>query len=114
MDIGIKDFIVDSNGNKYENLKLIRNNEKKLAKLHRNVSKKKKDSMNRNKAIKKLARFHEKIDNIKDYYLHQIVNKIVKENQLVVVEDLNVSGMLKNHNLARSIQNYQYQNSFRY
>jgi putative transposase len=104
LDIGIKDFIVDSNGNKYENLKLIRNNEKKLAKLHRNVSKKKKDSMNRNKAIKKLARFHEKIDNIKDYYLHQIVNKIVKENQLVVVEDLNVSGMLKNHNLARSIQ----------
>lgn len=104
LDIGIKDFIVDSNGNKYENIKIQRTNEKKLARLHRLISRKKKDSVNRLKAIVKLARFHEKLDNVKDYYLHQIANKIAKENQLVVVEDLNVSGMMKNHNLARSIQ----------
>ena len=104
LDIGIKDFIVDSNGNKYENIKIQRTNEKKLARLHRLVSRKVKDSSNRTKAIVMLARFHEKLDNIKDYYLHQIANKIAKENQLVVVEDLNVSGMMQNHNLARSIQ----------
>jgi putative transposase len=104
LDIGIKSFIIDSNGKEYENLKLIRSHSKKLAKLQRNLSKKVKDSKNFHKARIKLARFHEKLTNIKNFYLHSVVNSILKENQLVVIEDLNVKGMMRNHNLARSIQ----------
>ena len=104
LDVGIKDFIVDSNGNKYENIKIKRNNQKKLAKLHRSLSKKVKGSNNRNKARIKLSKFYEKLSNKKEYYLHQVSNQILSENQTVVIEDLNVSGMLKNHKLARSIQ----------
>ena len=104
IDLGIKDFIVDSNGNRFENIKIKRNNEKKLKKLHRSLSNKKKGSMNRNKARIKLAKFYEKLNNIKENYLHNISNQLLNENQVIVMEDLNVSGMLKNHNLAKSIQ----------
>lgn len=104
LDMGIKDFIVDSDGGRYENLRIKRNNEKKLKKLHRRVSKKKKGSRNREKARVKLAKFHEKLNNKKEYYLHELSNKILSENQTVVIEDLSVSGMMKNKCLAKSIQ----------
>ena len=123
IDLGIKDFIVDSNGNKFENLKLVRNNKRKLLKLNRQLSKKQllgtgeyklnkygkeveinKPSNNREKARIKLARFNEKLNNIKENYLHQITNQLLNENQVIVIEDLNVKGMLKNHKLAKSIQ----------
>lgn len=104
LDLGIKTFIVASNGETFDNIKTKRNNEKMLVKLHRQHSKKQKGSKNREKARIKLARYYEKLDNIKINYLHNITSKLVSENQTIVIEDLNVSGMLKNHNLARSIQ----------
>lgn len=104
LDLGIKSFIIDSNGNEYANIKIKRNNEKKLAKLHRELSKKVKDSKNRNKARIKLAKYYEKLNNIKENYLHKITNKLLDENQVIIIENLNVGGMMKNHNLARSIQ----------
>lgn len=104
LDVGIKDFVVDSNGKKYENIRIKRNNEKKLVKLHRSVSKKQKGSNNRNKARIKLAKFYEKLNNAKEYYLHQISNEIIDENQAICIEDLGVSKMMKNKNLAKSIQ----------
>jgi len=104
LDLGIKDFIVDSNGNKFENIKIKRNNQKKLAKLNRELSRKQKDSKNKNKARIKLARFHEKLNNKKENYLHQVTNQLINENQVIVIEDLNIKGMMKNHYLARSIQ----------
>ena len=104
IDLGIKDFIVDSNGNSFENIKVIRNNEKKLKKLHRNLSKKKDGSNNKEKCRKKLAKFNLKLHNIKENYLHTIVNQLLNENQVIVIEDLNVKGLLKNHCLAKSIQ----------
>ena len=124
IDLGIKDFIVDSNGNSVENIKIKRNNQKKLARLHRELSKKemlttgefkfnkkynkeveiKKPSKNREKARKKLARFYEKLNNKKENYLHHVTNKLLDENQVIAMENLNVSGMMKNHNLARSMQ----------
>ena len=104
LDLGIKDFIVTSDSQKFENLKSIRNNQKKLSKLHRNLSRKQNKSKNKNKARVKLAKFHEKIHNIKENYLHYISNQLLNENQVIVIEDLNVSGMLKNHKLAKSIQ----------
>lgn len=104
LDVGIKDFIVDSDGNKYENIKIKRNNKKKLNKLHRSLSKKVKGSNNRKKARIKLSKFYKKLNNKKENYLHQVSNKIIGENQAIIIEDLNVSGMMKNKNLAKSIQ----------
>ncbi len=104
LDLGIKDFIVDSNGNSVENIKIKRNNHKKLAKLHRELSKKQKGGSNREKAKIKLAKFYEKLNNKKENYLHHITNQLVDENQVIIIEDLNVKGMMKNHHLAKSIQ----------
>lgn len=104
LDLGIKDFIVTSEGQRFENLKSTRNNQDKLSRLQREMSKKVKGSNNRNKARIRLAKFNNKINNQKEYYLHSVVNKLLSENQTIVMEDLNVSGMLKNHHLAKSIQ----------
>lgn len=104
IDLGIKDFIVTSEAQVFDNIKIKRNNQKKLIKLNRTLSRKQKDSRNKNKARIKLAKFHEKINNQKENYLHQVSNQLLNENQVIVMEDLNVKGMLKNHNLARSIQ----------
>lgn len=104
IDLGIKDFIVTSEGEVFKNIKSIRNNEFKLKKLHRQLSKKKDGSKNKEKARIKLAKMNEKIRNIKENYIHHIVNQLLNENQVIVIEDLNVSGMLKNHKLAKSIQ----------
>jgi putative transposase len=104
IDLGIKDFIVTSNGDRYENIKIRRNNERGLKRLHRKLSRRKKGSRNRNKARIELARNHEKLNNKKDYYLHHIANRLLSENQTIAIEDLNVAGMLKNHKLAKSIQ----------
>jgi putative transposase len=117
LDLGIKDFIIDSNGNSIENIKIKRNNEKKLAKLHRELSKKQKGGSNREKAKVKLAKFYEKLNNKKENYLHHITNQLLDENQVIVIEDLNVKGMMKNHNLAKSIQElslYRFKEMLRY
>lgn len=104
LDLGIKDFIVDSNRNRYENRHFYKNQEKKLKKLQRQLSKKQKGSNNRNKLKIKLAKVHEKISNQRNTYLHQITSKLVNENQIICIEDLNVKGMMSNHKLAKSIQ----------
>ena len=104
IDLGIKDFIVTSEGQNYENLKIKRNNKVKISKLHRELSRKQKGSSNRIKSKIKLARFYEKLNNKKEFYLHSVANQLLSENQTIVIEDLNVKGMLKNHKLARSIQ----------
>ena len=104
LDLGIKDFIVDSNGNRYENKHFYKNQENKLKKLNKQLSKKQKGSNNRNKVRIKLAKVYEKIKNQRQNYLHQITSKLVNENQIICIEDLNVKGMLQNHKLAKSIQ----------
>ena len=96
--------MVDSNGNRFENIKIKRNNKKKLANLNRSLSRKQKGSKNKEKCRNKLAKFNEKLNNQKENYLHKVSNKLLNENQVIVMEDLNVKGLLKNHNLARSIQ----------
>lgn len=104
LDLGIKDFIVDSNGNRYENKHFYKKYENKLKNLQKRLSKKQKDSNNRNKIRIKLAKNYEKIKNQRNAYLHQITSKIVNENQVICIEDLNVNGMMFNHKLAKSIQ----------
>jgi putative transposase len=103
-DLGIKTFIIGSKGEIFENLKSIRSNEKQLKKLQKQLSKKVKGSKNKEKIRLKLAILHEKIYNKKLNYIHNITSKIVSENQIIVLENLNVKAMLKNHKLAKSIQ----------
>ena len=104
IDLGIKDFVITSKGQTFENLKSIRNNQKKLSKLQKQHSRKKKGSKNKEKARKRLARFHQKLVNIKENYLHKVANTLLNENQVICMEDLNIKGIMKNHKLARSIQ----------
>jgi len=104
IDLGIKDFVITSDGESFDNLKIKRNNQKKLAKLHRELSRKQKGSNNRNKSKIKLAKAYEKLNNKKENYLHHVANSLLNENQVIVMEDLNVKGMMRNHKLAKSIQ----------
>ena len=103
LDLGLKDFAVDSDGNTHKNQKILAKYEKKKNRLQKRLSRKKKGSSNRRKQRKKLAEIHEKIANIRKDNLHKLSRGIVNENQVIISEDLNVSGMMKNHNLAKSI-----------
>lgn len=103
-DLGIKDLLITSDGEKKENPKHIKKYEDKLAKEQRKLSHKKKGSNNWNKQRIKVARIHEKIHNTRIDNLHKISHELVSENQVIVSEDLAVSNMIKNHHLAKSIQ----------
>lgn len=103
LDLGIKDLVIPSYGEPYENPKTIRNYEKQLAKLQRQLAHKQKYSKNYYKQKRKIARLHEKISNIRNNNLHQISHKIVSENQVIISENLKIKNMLKNHYLAKSI-----------
>ena len=104
IDLGIKDFVITSKGDTFNNLKLIRNNQEKLSKLQKYHSRKKKSSKNKEKSRLRLAKYHQRLKNIKENYLHKVINTLLNENQVICMENLNVKGMMKNHNLARSIQ----------
>jgi len=104
IDLGIKDFIVTSENTRFDNIKIKRSNENKLKKLHKELSRKQNGSSNKEKSRIKLAKYYEKLNNQKENYLHHVVNQLINENQVAVIEDLNVKGMMKNHHLARSIQ----------
>ena len=103
IDLGIKDFAITSDGEVFENPKWLRKSEKRLTKLQRDLSRKKKSSNNRNKARLKVAKLHEKIANQRKDFLHKLSSKIINENQVIVLEDLKVCNMLKNHKLAKYI-----------
>lgn len=103
IDLGIKTLATCSDGTIFENPKALKKNLNKLKRKQRQLSKKKKGSKNRGKAKKKLAKLHHKISNIREDALHKATTKIVSDNQVIVLEDLSVSGMMKNHKLAQSI-----------
>ena len=108
IDLGIKDLIITSNGEKFENKHFYRKQENKLKKLNRKFAKTKINSNNHQKIRVKIAKLNEKIQNQRLWYIHHIVNQLLNENQVVVMEDLNVSGMMKNHKLAKSIQDVSF------
>lgn len=103
-DLGLKDFAIFDSGEVIENPKYYRKTEYRIKKTQRVLSKCKKFSKNYKKVQLKLAKLHEKIKNQRKDFQHKISRKIVNENQVIVSEDLNVKGMLKNHKLAKSIQ----------
>lgn len=103
LDLGIKDLIITSSGEKFENRKFLKQGENKIVRLQRVLSKRKKGSKNRDKARLKLAIAYEKLGNKRKDYLHKLTTRLVRENDVICIEDLNVSGMLKNHSLAKSV-----------
>ena len=103
IDLGVKDFVITSNGEVFRNLHFKKSESKKIKKLQKQLSRKKKGSNNRNKARIRLAKLYKKINDRKQYYLHSVSNSLIDENQVICMEDLNVKGMSKNHNLAESI-----------
>ncbi len=103
IDVGVKNFAVCSDGEVIENQKFLRTKQKRLTLLQRKLSHKKKGSNNRKKAKLKVAKLHQKIVNQRTDFLHKLSTRLVRENQAIAREDLDVKGMLTNHNLARSI-----------
>ena len=107
-DLGLKDFAIFDSGEVIENPKYYRKTEYRTKKIQRILSKCKKFSKNYKKIQLKLAKLHEKIKNQRKDFQHKWSRKIVNENQIIVSEDLNVKGMLKNHKLAKSIQDVSF------
>lgn len=105
IDLGINHFLVTSNGTKEVNNKYLQKNQKKMKKLQRRLAKKAKSSSNRAKMKKKLAKLHEKITNQRKEAAHQISAKLVYKSQdnNYALEDLSIRNMVKNHKLARAI-----------
>lgn len=104
IDMGLKDFVVTSDGDKIANPKYLRKSEERLARRQRKLSVKKKGSNNRNKQRKKVAKLHKKIANQRKDFLHKVSHQIVHKNHgTICVEDLCVKGMVKNRKLAKSI-----------
>jgi putative transposase len=103
IDVGIKNFLVDSNNKVVENPKYLKTLEKKLKYNQRQLSKKVKGSKNRNKQRIRVALLHEKISNQRQNFLHQLSRKLINENQVIISEDLDVVKMMKNNFLANEI-----------
>lgn len=103
LDLGIKEFCITSDGEMISNPKYLKKSLSKLAKLQKKLSRKSKGSSNRDKARIKVARLQEHIANQRKDFLQKLSTEIVKNNDIICIEDLNVSGMIKNHKLAQSI-----------
>ena len=103
LDLGIKDLVIDSKGNKYKNHKYLAKSEEKLAKEQRKLSHMEKGSSNRNKQRIKVARIHRHINNQRNDYLHKLSKHIIDENQIICVEDLKIKNMTKENDYNRSM-----------
>lgn len=103
VDLGIKEFAIISNGEKIANNKFLTKSSFKLKKEQRKLSKCKKSSKNRNKQRLKVAKLHRKVTNQRNDFLHKFSTKFIRENQIICLESLKVKNMVKNHKLARSI-----------
>jgi len=103
IDLGLKDFCIMSDGQTFVNHKYLAKSQKKLAKLQRQLSRKTIGSNNRNKARIKVARLHEKINNQRTDSIHKLSTQLIKDYDIICLEDLQVKNMMKNHKLAKSI-----------
>ncbi len=103
IDLGISTFATLNNGQKFEAPKPLKKNLKKLAKFQRQLAQKIPGSKRREKAKLRVAKLHAKITDIRTDFLHQLSTKLIREYDTIVLEDLNVSGMVKNRKLAKAI-----------
>lgn len=103
IDLGIKEFCITSDGEMVDNPKYLKKSLNKLVKLQRELSRKSKGGSNRNKARVKVARLQEHIANQRKDFLQKLSTEIIKNNDVICLENLNVANMIKNHKLAMSI-----------
>lgn len=103
IDLGVKNFVITSDGYVFENKHFLNNEEKKMKRLQRQLSRKVKGSNNREKQRVRIAKLFERITNKKDAYIHYIVNKLLTSYDTIFMEDLNVQGLLRNHHLSKAI-----------
>ena len=104
IDLGIKDYAILSDGRKFSNPKHLENTKKRLAHLQKVLARKEKCSKNYEKMRIKVAKCHRSIANKRNDYLHNLSSYLVNNYKTICLEDLNVKGMMQNHNLARAIQ----------
>ena len=109
-DLGLENFLITSDGEIVENPRTLNKYERKLIKLQRQLAKKQKGSNRYKKQALKIAKLHEKIRNTRTDFLHKLSSQIIKENQLIISEDLNVKGMVQNKHLAKSISDVSWSN----
>lgn len=112
IDVGIKEFYSDSNGNVVSNPRYLEKSMHKLIREQQRLSRKQKGSNNRNKQRVKVAKIHEKITNQRNDFLQKQSTILVSENQTICIEDLNVKGMVRNHKLAQYIMSCSWSKFF--
>src|SRR4028119_679545 len=103
IDVGLTHFAITSDDSKFDNPRYFIKRQRNLKRKQQKLSRKKKGSQNRNKARLAVAKVHSKIARGREDFLHKLSRKIVNENQVIAVENLNIKGMVKNHNLAKAI-----------
>jgi len=103
IDLGLTHFCITSDGSKFDNPRHTKKHARNLKKKQQSLARKKKGSNRRAKARKLVAKVHSKIKRVREDFLHKLSRKIVNENQVIAVENLNVKGMVRNHNLAKAI-----------
>lgn len=104
IDLGVKDFVITSDGEVFDNKHFLKRQEKRINKLQRELSRKHKGSNNWNKQRIKLAKKFEHQSNQRRAYLHYVINELLNSYDVICMEDLNVHGMLKNHKISKAIQ----------
>ena len=110
IDLGLKDFVITSDGIKFKNNRYTKKYSRKLKKAQQHLSRKMKGSNGFEKQKLKVAKIHEKISSCRLDTLHKVSYQLVKENDLIVVEDLNVKGMIKNSKLSKHISDVSWGN----
>ena len=108
IDLGVKDLLTTSDNEKFANPHWLNRAEKKLKKYQRILARRMKGSKRREKVRLRLARQHLKVSNQRNDYTHKITSYLVKKYDTICMEDLNVRGMVKNHNLAKAISNVSF------
>lgn len=103
VDLGVKDFAITSDGEVFENIHPFKSAERRIRKLNKDLSRKRKGSSNREKVRRRLGKAHERITARREAYLHSIVNALLSKHDVIFIEDLNVAGMVKTRRLSKAI-----------
>lgn len=104
VDLDTKNLLVTSDGFRYKNSKSTYKAERRLRRLQRSLSRKQKGSKNRDKARQKVARLHERIHDQREAAIHEMTTDLVKKYDVICMEDLNAAGMVRNHHLAKTVE----------